>query len=190
MLDIEKRAQQLSNRYYNRGLDRAQIRDLSGAVDMLKRSLQLNKKNIDARNLLGLVYFETGEAVSALSEWVISNNIRSEDNIAAEYIATLQANQTKLASINQSIKNYNAALASCKRGDEDVAALSLKKVINQNPKFIKAYHLLALIYIKMGKYNRARRLLKRALKIDQTNPMTLRYIKEIDLQTGTQTKVD
>ena len=28
--------------------------------------------NIDARNLLGLVYFETGEVVEALTEWVIS----------------------------------------------------------------------------------------------------------------------
>ena len=52
-------AEQLSRSYYNQGLDMAQIRDLSGAVDKLRISLQFNKNNIQARNLLGLVYYET-----------------------------------------------------------------------------------------------------------------------------------
>ena len=45
-------AEQLSRSYYNQGLDMAQIRDLSGAVDKLRISLQFNKNNIQARNLL------------------------------------------------------------------------------------------------------------------------------------------
>lgn len=182
MFEVEKRAHALSKQYYNRGLDRAQIRDLSGAADMLRRSLELDKRNIQARNLLGLVYFEIGEAVSALSEWVISKNLQEEGNIAGEYIRKLQSNQNKLSAINQSVKAYNQALHSCKRGDEDIAAIQLKKAIGQNPKLIKAYHLLCLIYIQKGKLGRARRYLKRALKIDQTNSTTLRYLKEIELQ--------
>ena len=91
-MDMEKRALLLSNRFYNRGLDKAQIRDLSGAVEMLRQSLQFNKKNIMARNLLGLVYFEMGEAVAALSEWVISKNLQPQDNIASQYIDRLQSN--------------------------------------------------------------------------------------------------
>ncbi|MBE5997947.1 MAG: hypothetical protein E7240_11585, partial [Lachnospiraceae bacterium] len=69
---VQKQAIVLSGLYYNQGLEKAQIRDLSGAIEQLKRSLKFNKLNIQARNLLGLVYFETGEVVSALSEWVIS----------------------------------------------------------------------------------------------------------------------
>ncbi len=38
------------------------MRDLSGAIVCLKRSLKFNKENIAARNLLGLVYFETGRS--------------------------------------------------------------------------------------------------------------------------------
>ena len=49
--------------YKRQGLDKAQIRDLSGAIDLLKRSLKFNKLNVQARTLLGLVYFETGEDV-------------------------------------------------------------------------------------------------------------------------------
>ncbi|MBR2189660.1 MAG: tetratricopeptide repeat protein [Eubacterium sp.] len=183
-MDMEKRALLLSNRFYNRGLDKAQIRDLSGAVEMLRQSLQFNKKNIMARNLLGLVYFEMGEAVAALSEWVISKNLQPQDNIASQYIDRLQSNQAKLSIINQTIKSYNIALENCRQGDEDIAAISLKKVIAQNSHFIKAYHLLALIYIKMERYTRARKLLRKAVKIDATNATTLRFLKEIDEQTG------
>ena len=45
------------------------MRNLSGAIVSLKNSLKFNKYNIDARNLLGLIYCETGEVVDALSEW-------------------------------------------------------------------------------------------------------------------------
>ena len=44
------------------GLAKAQIRDLTGACELLRRSVRLDKKNTNARNLLGLVYFEMGEA--------------------------------------------------------------------------------------------------------------------------------
>lgn len=72
----------ISNYLYNLGLERAKVRDLSGAADSLKLSLQYYKANIQARNLLGLIYYEMGETVSALSEWVISKNQDSKDNIA------------------------------------------------------------------------------------------------------------
>ena len=54
----------MSNRYYNRGLDKAQIRDLTSAAEDLRQSLKLYKRNTQARNLLGLVYFEMGEYVA------------------------------------------------------------------------------------------------------------------------------
>ena len=73
-----------SNSFYNEGLERAKVRDLTGAADSLKVSLLYNKMNIDARNLLGLVYFEMGETVSALSEWVLSKNYKSRENAARE----------------------------------------------------------------------------------------------------------
>lgn len=67
-----------SNSYYNQGLEKARVRDLTGAVTALKTSLSLNKKNIKARNLLGLVYYEMGELAMALSEWVISLNLKQD----------------------------------------------------------------------------------------------------------------
>lgn len=189
-VEVQKKVWQLSNMYYNLGLDKAEIRDLSGAIDMLRRSLKFNKLNIQARNLLGLVYFETGEAVAALSEWIISKNIMPENNIASEYIDRLQENANKLDVINQTIKKYNECLHCCRNGSEDVAVIQLRKILNQNPKLIKGYHLLALIYIKNEEYEKARKILKKAARIDKTNSTTLRFLKEVDLQTGTKTNLE
>ena len=187
---IQKKVDYLSRHYYNMGLEKASVRDLSGAISCLKQSLIYNKHNIQARNLLGLVYFETGEVVSALSEWVISKNLQPTRNLATEYINKLQANSNKLEAINETIRKYNDALNLCREGHEDMAAIRLKKILTQNPKLIKGYHLLALIRMKEGEYNRARKALRKAARIDKTNTTTLRFLKEIDDQTGVTTKLE
>ncbi len=113
----------VSNMFYNDGLERAGIRDLSGAITSLRQSLKFNKNNVEARNLLGLVYFEMGEVVAALSEWVISKNLRPEKNIADDYIEKVQANATRLDSINQTIKKFNQALTYCQQDSRDLAII-------------------------------------------------------------------
>lgn len=181
---IQKKVDYLSKYYYNKGLEKASIRDLSGAITCLKQSLSYNKANIQARNLLGLVYFETGEVVAALSEWVISKNLQPNKNLAAVYIEKLQANSNKLEAINDTIRKYNHALVLCKEGHEDMASVQLKKILSQNPKLIKGYHLLALIQIKDREWSKVRKTLKKAARIDKTNTTTLRFLKEVDEQTG------
>ena len=116
-----------SNRFYNEGLDKASVRDLSGAITSLRESLKLNKNNIEARNLLGLVYYERGEVVAALSEWVISKNIKEDKNIADDYINMIQNNPGRLETFNQTVKKYNQALLYCQQDSLDLAVIQLKK---------------------------------------------------------------
>lgn len=177
---IYKRILQMSNRFYNEGLEKANVRDLSGAINCLRQSLKFNKNNIEARNLLGLVYFETGEVVAALSEWVISKNLRPDKNIADDYINAVQSNATKLDNIKQACKKYNQALVYCRQDSRDLAVIQLKKVLALNPKFIRAHHLLALLYMNMEEWEKARRELSKCQVIDTNNTTTLRYLKEVD----------
>ena len=135
-VSLYKKIMCMSNRFYNDGLEKAGVRDLTGAINSLRQSLKFNKNNIEARNLLGLVYFETGEVVAALSEWVISKNMRPEKNIADDYINMLQSNAARLDAINQTIKKYNQALVYCNQDSKDLAIIQLKKVLSLNPKFI------------------------------------------------------
>lgn len=187
---IQKKVDYISKYYYNQGLEKASIRDLSGAITCLKQSLAYNKLNIPARNLLGLVYFETGEVVAALSEWVISKNLQPSRNPASEYIGKLQANPNKLEAINETIRKYNHALLLCREGHEDMAAIQLKKILSQNSKLIKGYHLLALIQIRDEDWGKARKTLKKAIRIDKTNTTTLRFLREVDEQTGVTTRFE
>jgi len=176
---IYRRIMRLSNMYYNDGLKKAQVRDLSGAVESLRQSLKCNRNNIEARNLLGLVYFEMGEAVAALSEWVISKNLKPERNVADDFLEDVQGNPSRLSAINQSLKKYNQALSYCYQESYDLAIIQLKKVLQMNSRLISAYQLLGLLYIKTGEYGRARRVIENGIKIDKNNTMLLSYQQEV-----------
>ena len=173
-----------SNYLYNDGLQKAQVRDLSGAILSLKNSLWFNKDNLDARNLLGLIYYEIGETVAALSEWVISKNINDErlhrkQNLGAEYLAQVQASRQTMENLDSSIERYNHALECCYTDNLDVAVLQLKKVLSVNPRYLRARQLLALLYIENKQYKRADKELQRCLLLDVNNTTTLRYRKEV-----------
>ncbi len=168
-----------SNQWYNDGLKKANIRDLSGAIASLKKSLQYNRDNVPARNLLGLVYYGRGEVVEALVEWIISKNIRSHGNIATYYIKKVQESPSELEAINQAAKKYNQSLMYCQQGGEDLAAIQLRKVIAAHPNFVRAYQLLALLYMESEQYAKARQMIRKAHKLDTTNEITLRYMHEL-----------
>lgn len=168
-----------ANRKYNEGLEKAQVRDLSGAICSLQQCLKLNKEHVDARNLLGLVYFEIGEVVLALAEWIISKNLQAEKNIAESYISEVQNNPAKLDAYNQAIHKYNIALDLCQQGSDDLALIQLKKIVALNPKFVKAQLLLALVYMSKEEWDKAHTVLKKVLQVDRGNTQAQRYIKEI-----------
>ena len=187
---VYRRICHMSNMYYNEGLAKANVRDISGAIIALNRSLKYNKRNIDARNLLGLCYFERGEVVPALSEWIISKNYESKKNIADEYINYLQSNPSRLDTINQTIKKYNQALNYCYQNSQDLAMVQLKKVLSINENLISGYQLLALLYIEVKDYEKARRTLLRAIRIDRNDITTQRYLKEINNLITEQASAD
>lgn len=176
---IMKRIIYASNQHYNEGLSKAKVRDLSGAVTSLQMSLKYNKRNTKARNLLGLVYFQMGETVEALSEWVISVHFQGKNNVAKNYIKKVQENQGQLQVINSTIQNYNLALQYLDEGNSDLAIIELKKVVNLNPNYIRAYQLLGLLYIQRKQYSAAKKILSRALKLDRNNLTTVRYMNEL-----------
>jgi len=182
------RVKKISNLYYNDGLEKANVRNLSGAIISLCKSLKFNKYNTDARNLLGLVYYEMGEVVDALGEWVISVNHQPEDNVASRYLESIHNNRSQLDAINQTIKKYNQALVYCQQNSRDLAIIQLKKVLSLNSKLVKGHQLLALLYIQEGQYEKAKRSLRNAGKIDTDNTLTLKYLKEVNNYLKTKGK--
>lgn len=166
--------------FYNQGLEKAKVRDITGAIEALKSSLQYYKYNTRARNLLGLCYYQVGDTVRAINEWVLSKNLQAEDNPDADrYLAEIENDPGLLTKLNSTIKKYNQAIEYCKAGSRDLATIQLKKVISQNPNLVKAHQLLALLYMQDKKYADARKVLVAAAKIDSNNTTTIRYIHEV-----------
>ena len=166
--------------WYNDGLKKAKIRDLSGAMTSLKKSLQYNRDNIAARNLLGLVYYGRGDVMEALVEWILSKNFQSHDNIANYYIQKVRENEGELDAINQAVKRYNQSLEYCRQNGEDLAIIQLKKAVAAHPTFVKAHQMLALIYMHTEQYAYARQSIRTAHKLDTTNEFTLRCLHELN----------
>ena len=174
-----KRAAAASNTYYNKGLEQAGVRDLSGAIESLKMAVMLDKTNVPARNLLGLCYYEIGEVVEGLSQWVISTNFNSIGNPASEYIEEVQKKRTDYDDKAQAARKYNQVLENALNENYDIALIQLKKIASHTPGFLKAQLMLALFYIEKKAYVRAEKLLRNVLKVDAGNAMAKRYLAEI-----------
>lgn len=187
-MDYTKKILYQSNSWYNDGLRRAQARDMSGAIASLRQSLQFNRENIAARNLLGLVYYGIGEVSEALVEWIISKNLSPRNNIADYYIKNVQDSANELEAMNQAIKKFNQCLTYCRQNGEDLAIIQLKQVIASHPSYLKAYQLLGLVYIQTNQSTKARQILLEAKKLDTANELTLTYLREVTRQRGRRGK--
>lgn len=187
-MDYTKKIVTQSKDWYNDGLKKAQIRDMSGAIVSLRKSLQFDKGNIEARNLLGLVYYGRGEVAEALVEWILSKNLKPKDNPANRYLRKVQEAPKSLETIDQAVKKYNQSLNYCEQQNIDMAIIQLKKAVAEHPTFLKAYQLLALLYMYTEQDAKAKQMLKEAKKLDATNEITLRYIHELNQEYKKQNK--
>ncbi|MCL2698923.1 MAG: hypothetical protein FWE68_01275, partial [Defluviitaleaceae bacterium] len=176
---IYDKTRAISDALYNKGLQKARLKDLSGAVECLERSVSFNRKNTTARNLLGLLYCEMGELGEALRHWVISTSVSAENNPASVYIERIQARTRELDRYNDAIKMYNQAIVYVQQKSEDMAIIQLKKAVEVNPKFVMAMNLLAFCHLIQKEKEKARALLERVLAIDANNAIALNYLMEM-----------
>ncbi len=175
-----KKAYNTANYYYNMGLEKANMRDLSGAAACLEKALTYNKAQKDARNLLGLIYYQMGEAGKAYIQWKISAQLVTiEENLANLYIRDMEEHPAIFESINESAKKFNLAISYAKQGSDDLAMIQIKKVLSLTPNFVRGHLLFALLHMRAGDNNAAKADLYNALAIDNYNTTALRYLSEL-----------
>lgn len=168
----------VSKRLYNRGLILAQEKQLTEAYKTLLISIKLDKSNITARNLLGLILYEMGNVGEAIKQWVISINLSKEDNIAQRYLETVNLGSSETERLNEAVKLYNESIEYFNQKNEDLAIIKLKKSIHKNPKFLQAYNLLALAYMKEDDFENARNTVLTVLSMDLNNKDALYYMRK------------
>ena len=170
----------VSDSLYNKGLSKIKVSDLSGAMECLSKSISINKNNSQARNLLGLVQYETGHVGDALKNWVISLGLQKEDNPAKGYIETIQKNGRALERLDDAIRIYNQALNDIWQKSDDMAIIKLKQVVDINPKFIDALNLLTFCYLIQKDKAKALSTAERVLALDTSNTTALNYFNELN----------
>jgi len=176
---LYRKLKAISLRLYNKGLEQANNRELTNAIGSLSKAVEFDKTNINARNLLGLVYYEIGEFGQALAEWVISTHFQKEDNIALDYIKRIQRSGRKLEQYNDSIRMFNQAIEYAGQRSEDLAIIQLKKALQLNPNFVEACCLVALCLLKENEKEKALPYIEKALEIDMSNSKAIRYYREL-----------
>jgi tetratricopeptide (TPR) repeat protein len=178
----------ISNRLYNQGLKNIKNNDITGAINCLTKSIEFNKNNCNARNLLGLIYFEIGHIGNALKQFVISSSILKKDNPAKGYLEAIQKDDKARETMNNSIIAYNKALRVVKIKNEDMAIIQLKKILKSNDNFIDAMNLLALCYLLQNNKSSAKKYIELVLQKDISNEKALLYYKEVYDTKATETK--
>ena len=182
-METSRENKQISNRLYNLALDHARSRNLFDASLLLKKALLFNKQNFNARNLLGLIFFEEGAVTEAIVEWFVSRDIsKTERNNAFEYLEAVQSDP-KLNDYFESIKLYNAALYDIepKRKNDnisperkDLAMIKLQKAVSLNDHNVKAMMLLSTLLLQINDHIKAGHYLLKCQKIDNGN----KYVNE------------
>ncbi len=185
---IFRKTRNTSIRLYNKGLDLAKVRDLTGAIKALEQSVLFDKNNYIARNLLGLVHYEKGQIADALKQWIVSASIEKKNNPASRYIETVQKDGRKLEKKNDAIQFYNQAIAYLQQGSDDLALIQLKRALEYNKNFVEACNLMTLCCLQENNIERASYFVQKVLKIDQYNPLALRYARELNIAEKKETK--
>ena len=154
----------LSIRYYNRGIVLAKEGKYTEAVHSLRKSVALKKDNIQAQNLLGLVYYKLGRVTDGILHWQISLKYQKSDNDALKYIQDCSYSVKEMSKV-------------------DLAVMSLKKALELNSSFVDANILMALCRMKQGNISAAIRLLEKVIRIDKENEKAVAYLKELKPDT-------
>ena len=174
----------ISKAYYNRGLERAKLNDLSGAAVYLKKSLIYDKYRTEARNLLGLIFYESGETADAIVQWVVSINLDPRDNDADRYLDEIQRKPGVLSEASALVRRFNQALEIAQNGGEDFAMVELSDITRKKPNYIKAQLLLAILYMQAGEHIKAGKALMAVLDIDRNHPQATILMDEVKRATG------
>lgn len=174
----------ISKAYYNRGLERAKLNDLSGAAVYLKKSLIYDKYRTEARNLLGLIFYESGETADAIVQWVVSINLYPRDNDADRYLDEIQRKPGVLSEASALVRRFNQALEIAQNGGEDFAMVELSDITRKKPNYIKAQLLLAILYMQAGEHIKAGKALMAVLDIDRNHPQATILMDEVKRATG------
>ncbi len=129
--------------WFNRAF---QEQDIDRKIGYYQKSIELNHKDAEARNNLGILYKKKGMYAEAIKEYEAALTIPGYETPEYAY--------------------HNLGLLHRDRAMYEEAIGYFKQAVELNPKFTKAYNAMGLTYKALGRYEEAVLSFKKALEIN------------------------
>lgn len=136
--------------HFNRGVINYQQKDLSGAIEEYKKVIQLDPRNLEALNNLGVIYKDLGKYREAKEHF--------------QKALAINPNSAKV--------HNNLGLIYYLRGDHGRALAEYKEALASDPDNLESYTNLGVLYKKIGDLARALESFRKALSINPFHPET------------------
>ena len=165
--------------YYNRGLDLSKSENYLGAVESLKKAVQIAPNREEAPRLLGRIYLlylaKTTEAIKSLQAALKLNpNIPITHQLLGvahfrrnQYPEAIQALQQAIE-LNPEVTPdypyhpyYDLGMVYLKQGELDDAIICFEKALEIDPDQIRAYYSLGNAYIRQGTVQKGAELIRK-----------------------------
>lgn len=165
-----------ANEAYNRGVERQQAGDLSGAIAAYTRAVEIDPKFGDAYNNRGVAYMDQRNFSAALADFSRSIEIKPSDSAynnrgsahrGLKRIKEAIADHTKAIELNASANaHYNRAVAHEEDAKPDLALADYTRAIELDPKFAQAYAYRGVNLLRQGNDTEAQHDFDTAFRLD------------------------
>ncbi len=165
----------LSDFYYNKGLQLAKDKSLGSAVQNLGKAVSYNGGNIEAWNLVGLCYYRLGMYKKAEYCWMFSVNKGSEGNRASDYLIDLRNCLEETAPYFSQVDT----LWRQKKYQQAARVLS-EEICSRFDASAGLLNLLGILLLLDGRVTGAVDCWTKVLSLDRSNIDAARYLKEVE----------
>ncbi|MDR1043794.1 MAG: tetratricopeptide repeat protein [Candidatus Adiutrix sp.] len=164
------------------------------ALPELQKAQEMDPKNADLENFLGLAYYglkDYGQAVTSYQKALSLNPQRSDvhNNLGLVYLAQRDY-ELALAEFNTCLNDpdyqkkqlplSNLGLTCLEMGRYNEALSALNQAVQTAPDYAKAYQLIGRVYLAQGNNSKALEQLNHAAQLDPGDPETLAAIEEVN----------
>lgn len=161
----------LSRYYFVKGLKNAKEGMISAAIKELRKSLSYNRSNTEAWKLTGLCFYRLGRLATAEYCWEKCLYHGETDAAVEEYIKDVRMTAEKVMPYTEEV-----FLMSLKKKYKKASAVFRKKVIPVLNSQADAFSYLGILHMLSGHKRKALKEWKRALRIDCSGVLTVRYM--------------
>lgn len=161
--------------YYNQALDAMATNDVTGAVALLDKSLNIYSKNADALNLMGLCQYMFCNFDKAGFYWSKTLTIDETNEQARKYLQSL--NSEEFVAV---IERYNQAIDCFEQKKYKHCINLMETIVNEENKLIEPYIIISYCFYLIKNIDQAKKYINQTLAIDKNNVEYLAYLSELN----------